>query len=101
MAKTADDVMDLIKDQEVKFVDLRFCDFMGKEQHVSVPVSSFDEDKFEEGHAFDGSSIRGWKGIEASDMLLMPDPDSAVRPVQLPPCLPESESTVFCGSLTK
>ncbi len=50
---------------------------MGKEQHVSVPVSSFDEDKFEEGHAFDGSSIRGWKGIEASDMLLMPDPDSA------------------------
>ncbi len=77
MAKTADDVMDLIKDQEVKFVDLRFCDFMGKEQHVSVPVSSFDEDKFEEGHAFDGSSIRGWKGIEASDMLLMPDPDSA------------------------
>lgn len=46
MAKTADDVMDLIKDQEVKFVDLRFCDFMGKEQHVSVPVSSFDEDKF-------------------------------------------------------
>ena len=77
MAKTADDVMDLIKDQEVKFVDLRFCDFMGKEQHVSVPVSSIDEDKFEEGPAFAGSSIRGWKGIEASDMLLMPDPDSA------------------------
>lgn len=77
MAKTADDVMDMIKDEKVAFVDLRFCDFMGKEQHVSVPVSAFDEDKFEEGHAFDGSSIRGWKGIEASDMLLMPDPDSA------------------------
>ncbi|WP_439787344.1 glutamine synthetase beta-grasp domain-containing protein, partial [Parasutterella excrementihominis] len=77
MAKTSAEIMQMLVDNNVKFVDLRFTDFKGKEQHVSVPVSAFDEDKFEEGHAFDGSSIAGWKGIEASDMLLMPDPDSA------------------------
>src|SRR5262244_1402130 len=74
---TAADVMKMIKEKEVKFVDLRFTDTRGKEQHVSVPVKSFGMDKFESGHFFDGSSIAGWKGIEASDMLLMPDPDSA------------------------
>ncbi|TNC94674.1 MAG: glutamine synthetase [Gallionellaceae bacterium] len=77
MAKTAADVLKLIKEQGIKFVDLRFTDTRGKEQHVGVPVSHVDMDKFEEGHAFDGSSIAGWKGIQASDMLLMPDPDSA------------------------
>ncbi|HET8608133.1 MAG TPA: type I glutamate--ammonia ligase [Burkholderiales bacterium] len=71
------DVMKLIKDNEVKFVDLRFTDTRGKEQHVSVPVRAFEEDKFTDGHAFDGSSIAGWKGIQASDMLLIPDPESA------------------------
>ncbi|MGB8433100.1 MAG: type I glutamate--ammonia ligase [Burkholderiales bacterium] len=71
------DVLKLIKDKEVKFVDLRFTDTRGKEQHVSVPSSQFTDEKFEHGHAFDGSSIAGWKGIEASDMLLMPDADSA------------------------
>jgi glutamine synthetase len=73
MAKTVADVMKMVKDNEVKFVDFRFTDTRGKEQHVTVPVSAFDEDKFSAGHAFDGSSIAGWKGIEASDMLLMPD----------------------------
>jgi 3-(hydroxyamino)phenol mutase len=73
----AKDITKTIKDNEVLFVDLRFTDTKGKEQHVSVPVKAFTEDKFELGHAFDGSSIAGWKGIEASDMLLMPDPDSA------------------------
>ncbi len=77
MAKTVADVMKMVKDNEVKFVDFRFTDTRGKEQHVSVPVSHFDEDKFTSGHAFDGSSIAGWKGIEASDMLLMPDPNTA------------------------
>jgi glutamine synthetase len=67
----------MVKENEVKFVDLRFTDTRGKEQHVTVPVSHFDEDKFTSGHAFDGSSIAGWKGIEASDMLLMPDPNTA------------------------
>ncbi|MBU0604190.1 MAG: type I glutamate--ammonia ligase [Gammaproteobacteria bacterium] len=74
---TAKQVLDIIKEQEVKFVDFRFTDTRGKEQHVGVPISAFDEDKFTEGHAFDGSSIAGWKGIQASDMLLMPDPETA------------------------
>ena len=71
------DVMKMVKDNNVKFVDFRFTDTKGKEQHVSVPISAFDEDKFKDGHAFDGSSIAGWKGINASDMLLMPDPETA------------------------
>src|SRR3954470_16540949 len=69
---TPDDVLKLIKDKEVKFVDLRFTDTRGKEQHVTVPMKYFTKDKFENGHALDGSSIAGWKGIQASDMLLMP-----------------------------
>ncbi|HPT57544.1 MAG TPA: glutamine synthetase beta-grasp domain-containing protein, partial [Casimicrobium sp.] len=75
---TGADVLKKIKDEEVRFVDLRFTDFRGKEQHVQVPHHQFTNDKFVEGHAFDGSSIAGWKGIEASDMLLMPDPNTAV-----------------------
>ncbi|MDE2004450.1 MAG: glutamine synthetase beta-grasp domain-containing protein, partial [Betaproteobacteria bacterium] len=61
---TAANVLKMIKDKEVKFVDLRFTDTRGKEQHVSVPSKAFDADKFESGHAFDGSSIAGWKGIQ-------------------------------------
>ena len=71
------DVMKMVADNDVKFVDFRFTDTRGKEQHVTVPVHQLNEEKFEEGHAFDGSSIAGWKGIQASDMLLMPDPDTA------------------------
>ncbi len=74
---TAQEVIKLVKENDVKFVDFRFTDTRGKEQHVGVPISHFDEDKFSEGHAFDGSSIAGWKGIQASDMLLMPDPATA------------------------
>ncbi|MEY4593376.1 MAG: hypothetical protein RIR18_2271 [Pseudomonadota bacterium] len=73
---TVADVMKMVKDNDVKFVDFRFTDTRGKEQHVGVPISAFDESKFEEGHAFDGSSIAGWKGIQASDMQLMPDPNT-------------------------
>jgi glutamine synthetase type I len=76
MASPAD-VIKQIKENDVKFVDLRFTDTRGKEQHVSVPAKQFDASKFDDGHAFDGSSIAGWKGIQASDMLLMPDADSA------------------------
>jgi glutamine synthetase len=71
------DVMKMVQENDVKFVDFRFTDTRGKEQHVTVPVSAFSEDKFTDGHAFDGSSIAGWKGIQASDMLLMPDPATA------------------------
>jgi len=77
MSKSVQDVLKMVKDNDVKFVDFRFTDTRGKEQHVSVPVSAFDEEKFSAGHAFDGSSIAGWKGIEASDMLLMPDSTTA------------------------
>jgi len=71
------DVMKMVKENDIKFVDFRFTDTKGKEQHVTVPISAFNEDKFTEGHAFDGSSISGWKGIQASDMQLMPDPHTA------------------------
>jgi glutamine synthetase len=69
--------MKMVQENDVKFVDFRFTDTRGKEQHVTVPVTAFSEDRFEEGHAFDGSSIAGWKGIQASDMLLMPDAATA------------------------
>ena len=75
---SASDALKSIQDNDVKFVDFRFTDPRGKEQHVSVPVSQIDEDTFEEGKMFDGSSIEGWKGINASDMILMPDASTAV-----------------------
>lgn len=68
----------MIIDEGVAFVDLRFCDTTGKEQHVTIPVSMADEDFFEEGKMFDGSSIKGWKGINESDMVLMPDVSTAI-----------------------
>ncbi|MDX9739813.1 MAG: glutamate--ammonia ligase [Gammaproteobacteria bacterium] len=71
-------VMKMLKDNEVKFVDLRFTDFRGKEQHLSLPISQVDASMFKDGKMFDGSSIAGWKGIQESDMVLMPDPDTAV-----------------------
>ena len=75
---TPADVIGLIKEKDVKFIDFRFTDTKGKEQHVTVPARLADEDLFEEGKMFDGSSIAGWKGINESDMILMPDPASAV-----------------------
>ena len=71
-------VLKMIKDQDIQFVDFRFTDTKGKEQHVSVPAAMADEDMFHEGKMFDGSSIAGWKGIQESDMILMPDANSAV-----------------------
>jgi glutamine synthetase len=75
------EVLSLIKESEAKFVDFRFTDTKGKEQHVTVPSHTVDEDLFEDGKMFDGSSIAGWKGINESDMILMPDPASAVLDV--------------------
>ncbi len=75
---TVDEVFALMKDKDVKFVDLRFADTRGKEQHVTLPTSAVDEDLFEDGKMFDGSSIAGWKGIHESDMILMPELDTAV-----------------------
>jgi hypothetical protein len=92
---TSQDVLKKIAENEVKFVDFRFTDTLGKEQHVSVPVSHIDEGKFTDGHAFDGSSIAGWKGIEASDMLLMPDPSTA----HMDPFREESTMIITCDVL--
>jgi len=75
---TPAEVIALINDAEVKFVDFRFTDTIGKEQHVTVPAHTIDDDLFEDGKMFDGSSIAGWKGINESDMILMPDPATAV-----------------------
>jgi len=72
------DVLKMIKDKGAKFVDFRFTDTKGKEQHVTVPSHTVDASTFEEGKMFDGSSIAGWKGINESDMILMPDASTAV-----------------------
>ena len=74
---TPKDVIDLVREKEAKVVDVRFTDLLGQEQHFSIPASALDEDKFTEGLAFDGSSIRGFKVINESDMILIPDPDTA------------------------
>lgn len=75
---SVDNVLKMIQENDVKFVDFRFCDTRGKEQHVTFPAHTIDEDTFEEGNMFDGSSVAGWKGINESDMILMPDPSTAV-----------------------
>ena len=73
-----DNIMKLIEEHQARFADLRFCDTRGKEQHVTVPVDTVNDDFFENGKMFDGSSIAGWKGINESDMILMPDTETAV-----------------------
>ncbi len=75
---SVENVLKMIQENDVKFVDFRFCDTRGKEQHVTFPAHTIDEDTFEEGNMFDGSSVAGWKGINESDMILMPDPATAV-----------------------
>ena len=74
---SAQDILKKIKDEEIEFVDLRFSDTLGKEQHLTLPTSQVDEDMLAEGKMFDGSSIVGWKGISESDMVLMPDTEAA------------------------
>ena len=74
---SANEILKQIKDNDIKFVDLRFTDPKGKMQHVTMDVSIVDEDMFSEGSMFDGSSIQGWKAINESDMVLMPDPETA------------------------
>ncbi|MEG3692281.1 glutamine synthetase beta-grasp domain-containing protein, partial [Vibrio coralliirubri] len=75
---SVENVLSLIQENEVKFIDLRFTDTKGKEQHISIPSHQVDADFFEEGKMFDGSSVAGWKGINESDMVMMPDAASAV-----------------------
>jgi len=87
--------LDLIKESEAKFVDLRFTDTKGKEQHVSIPSHQVSESFFEDGKMFDGSSIAGWKGIQESDMVLMPDPETAV----VDPFAEETQVNIRCTIL--
>lgn len=72
------EVLEFAKKNKTVMVDLKFMDFPGLWQHFSVPLHELDEDAFEAGFGFDGSSIRGWQPIHASDMLVVPDPDTAV-----------------------
>ncbi len=75
--KTASDVIALAKEKRAVMVDLKFMDFPGMWQHTTLPMHRLDESLFEDGAGFDGSSIRGWQPIHASDMLLIPDPTTA------------------------
>lgn len=93
--KSPSDVIQEMKDKGVAFVDLRFSDTKGKMQHVTADASCFDEDVFADGYAFDGSSIAGWKSIEASDMMLMPDPNSA----HIDPFFAQPTMAIFCDVL--
>ncbi len=86
------EILRRIKDESVKFVDLRFSDPRGKMQHVTMDVAAFDEDSFSDGIMFDGSSIAGWKDISQSDMTLMPDAQSAY----IDPFFAQSTMVMFC-----
>lgn len=96
---TGNDVLKFATEKGAKMVDLKFCDMVGTWQHLTVPLHQLNEETFENGFGFDGSSIRGWKGIEESDMIIMPDPSTAVMDpfMQVPTlslicdvCLPET-----------
>ena len=87
--KTPKDVLDMINREGIEIVDLRFMDFPGLWQHFSVPAREIEEDTFEKGLGFDGSSIRGWQAINESDMLVKPVPESAFIDPRLKPIVPE------------
>jgi glutamine synthetase len=75
---SAEEVLAFIAEEKVEFIDVRFTDLPGTVQHFTIPVQTFDADVFTEGRMFDGSSIRGFQAIHESDMLLIPDPTTAV-----------------------
>ena len=85
-------VLQMIKEKDIKYVDLRFTDPRGKWQHLAHAVETINEDVFEEGLMFDGSSIAGWKAINESDMVLIPDAKSAV----IDPFAAQSSLILFC-----
>jgi len=89
---SATKVLKMIKDNNVRFVDLRFTDTRGKEQHVTLPTREVSSGFFKTGKMFDGSSIAGWKGINDSDMVLMPDASTAV----LDPFMDEATLNLRC-----
>ena len=90
---TPKDVLDMAKESDAKVVDLRFMDLPGLWQHLTIPMSELDESSFEEGFGFDGSSIRGWQPIHASDMLMIPDPTTA----KIDPFYKETSLVLLCN----
>src|SRR5690349_2610747 len=93
MALSAKEVVAMAKDRKVAMVDMKFMDFIGIWQHFSIPISELEEAIFEEGLGFDGSSIRGWKSIHASDMLVIPDAATAV----LDPFMADPTLSLICN----
>jgi len=91
--KTPQDVANILRSEEIKIVDLRFMDFPGLWQHFSVPARELDEDSFERGFGFDGSSIRGWQSINESDMLVKPVADTAF----IDPFLKDKTLVLICN----
>ena len=85
-------VLDMLKEHSVEYVDLRFTDPRGKWQHTAQHVSTIEEETFRDGIMFDGSSIAGWKAINESDMILMPDADTAV----MDPFAAKPSLVLFC-----
>ena len=93
--KNINDVFKLIKEKEIKMIDFRFTDLPGQWQHFSIPVSQLNEEGFYEGYGFDGSSIRGWKPINESDMLVIPDPETA----RVDPFMQTKNMSIICDIL--
>jgi glutamine synthetase len=87
-----DSVLNFVQKNKVKFVDLKFMDFPGQWQHFTVPVSQLKKDSFDDGFGFDGSSIRGWKAINESDMLIIPDPNTMI----IDPFIQEPTISLVC-----
>ncbi|MGE3758392.1 MAG: type I glutamate--ammonia ligase [Pseudobdellovibrionaceae bacterium] len=97
---TPQEVMKTIKEKGIRMVDLKFCDMIGTWQHFTISASTFEQAFFEEGLGFDGSSIRGWRGIEESDMVVIPDPKTAmIDPFMEVPTLSLSCDVVLPESL--
>ena len=91
----SEEILKKIQDENVEFVDLRFTDPRGKLQHVTFDKSLIDAELFADGTMFDGSSIAGWKAINESDMVLMPDPDTAF----IDPFCQQTTMSIFCDIL--
>src|SRR5688572_11136900 len=91
--RTPQEVLKFARDNKARVLDLKFVDLPGTWQHVSLPIGALKEDSFEEGFGFDGSSIRGWKHINESDMIIVPDPDTAF----IDPFMKEATVSLICN----
>ena len=92
MGKTPSEILQAVAAEEYEFIDLRFCDLPGQVQHFTIPADQLNEDGFDEGFGFDGSSIRGFQEIQESDMILKPDPATAF----LDPFMTHKTLVLYC-----